>query len=121
MIENTTENRMGYYCVIPAKVLCDNELLADEKILYGHISALANKEGYCYASNDYFEKSFMGKNGKPKTKATVIHWLNHLEEKGYIKRINLFHKENPNQIIQRRIYLTDKNVPTLILEGVTNV
>lgn len=114
------EIKMGYYCVIPAMILDDNELLSDEKILYGRIAGLANKEGYCYASNDYFEKSFADKTGKPKTKATIIHWLNHLEEKGYIKRVNIYHKENPNQVIQRRIYLMDKRVPTLILEGVSN-
>jgi len=41
------EVRMGYYCVIPAMILDDNELSADEKILYGRIAGLANKEGYC--------------------------------------------------------------------------
>lgn len=114
------EVRMGYYCVIPAMILDDNELSADEKILYGRIAGLANKEGYCYASNSYFENSFKGKNGKPKDRATIIRWLNHIEEKGYIKRINIYHKENPNQIIERRIYLVDKFNPTLILEGVAD-
>lgn len=114
------ENRMGYYCVITGKILDDNELSSDEKILYGRISGLANKEGYCYATNNYFEKSFTDKNGKPKSEQTIIRWLNHLEERGYIKRVNIYHKDNPNQIIQRRIYLQDKFAPTLILDGVTN-
>ena len=111
------ENRMGYYCVIPSKILGDSELSADEKILYGQISGLANKEGFCWATNEYLATLFADKNGNPKTKRTVINWLNNLEAKNYIKRENIYHKENPNQIIERRIYIVDNFVPRMALEG----
>ena len=46
-------NRIGYFAVIPATVLFNNELKPNEKLLYALITALSNKEGYCYASNKY--------------------------------------------------------------------
>ena len=47
------ENKIGYYAVIPATILFDKELKPNEKLLYAVITALSNKEGYCYASNTY--------------------------------------------------------------------
>ena len=46
-------NRIGYFAVIPATVLFNNSLKPNEKLLYALITALSNKEGYCYASNKY--------------------------------------------------------------------
>lgn len=40
-------NRIGYFAVIPATVLFNNELKPNEKLLYALITALSNKEGYC--------------------------------------------------------------------------
>ena len=42
------ENRIGYYSVIPATVLYNKELKANEKLLYAIITSLACKEGYCF-------------------------------------------------------------------------
>ena len=47
------ESKIGYYAVIPSTVLFNEELKSNEKLLYAVITALANKEGYCYASNNY--------------------------------------------------------------------
>lgn len=43
----------GYYAIIPATVRY-SDLIPNAKLLYGEITALCNKEGYCYASNSYF-------------------------------------------------------------------
>ena len=51
-IENEV-NRIGYFAVIPATVLFNNSLKPNEKLLYALITALSNKEGYCFASNKY--------------------------------------------------------------------
>ena len=48
----------SYFAVIPANVRYDSRLSANEKLLYGEITALANKDGYCWASNAYFAELY---------------------------------------------------------------
>jgi hypothetical protein len=48
----------GYYAIIPADVRYDTKLPQGAKILYSEITALSNKNGYCWASNDYFAKLY---------------------------------------------------------------
>ena len=48
------ENKKNYYAVIPAEVRYAKNLKANEKLMYGELTALANEKGYCYASNEYF-------------------------------------------------------------------
>ncbi len=69
----------GYFAVIPAFILEDPELSASEKIIYGEISALANRFGFCFAGNRHFENAL--KIGR----ATLKRGLKKLEEKEYIK------------------------------------
>ena len=49
MKENPT-----YYAIIPANVRYDENIPLGAKLMYGEITALSNKEGYCWASNNYF-------------------------------------------------------------------
>jgi len=42
------DNKPGYYAVIPSKVRYCKELKFSERLLYGEITALLNKEGYCF-------------------------------------------------------------------------
>ena len=48
------ECTVSYYAIIPANVRYDNELTEKAKLLYGEITCLSNKEGYCFALNNYF-------------------------------------------------------------------
>lgn len=73
------EEKPNYYAVIPANVRYDNELRPNEKLLYGEISALANKTGVCYANNEYFSELYDVQVNAIST------WIKHLKEKEYIK------------------------------------
>ena len=43
----------NYYAIIPANVRYST-LKPNAKLLYGEITALSNKVGYCFANNTYF-------------------------------------------------------------------
>ena len=72
------EEKPNYYAVIPANVRYDNDLRANEKLLYGEITALAQKTGECWANNKYFSELY---EVQPNAIAT---WIRHLKEKEYI-------------------------------------
>ena len=96
-------NRIGYFAVIPATVLFNNSLKPNEKLLYALITALSNKEGYCYASNKYLGEK-LGVNPK-----TITSWLADLRKFNYIM-VDLIRNEN-KEIIQRKIYPHDVPYP----------
>ena len=94
---------IGYYSVIPATVLYNKELKANEKLLYAIITSLACKEGYCFASNKYLAEKL---NVNPKT---VSSWISDLRDKDFII-VELIRNGN-NQIIQKKIYINDTPYP----------
>jgi hypothetical protein len=87
---------LNYFAVIPANVRYDNTLPANAKLLYGEITALCNKEGYCWATNDYFAKLYHC------TKQSVSSWIAQLKERGYIL-IEFSYKEGSKEILNRYI------------------
>ena len=88
----------NYYAIIPANVRYSN-LKPNTKLLYGEITALASKEGYCFASNRYFAELY------DVTKNTISSWISDLHKAGFIK-VQII-KEG-NQVIERRIGITQK-------------
>lgn len=88
------EEKPNYYAVIPASVRYDNTLRANEKLLYGEITALAQKTGECWASNKYFSELY-----NVKTNAVAV-WIRHLKEKGHI---TIEYKYKGKEIQQRII------------------
>jgi DNA-binding transcriptional ArsR family regulator len=93
------ENNVNYYAIIPATVRYDIKLKANEKLLYGEITALSNRNGYCYAQNRYFAKLYNV------SQETVSRWLSHLQELGYIK--TEVKRNEKKEIIARNIYIID--------------
>lgn len=91
----------NYYSILTANVRYDRELKANEKLLFSEITALANKRGYCTATNNYFANLY----GKSKT--TISNWINHLKEKGYLK---VYLEKDGSQIIGRKLYPVDEPV-----------
>ena len=88
----------AYYAIIPANVRYDKRLKAMERILYGEITALANKMGYCTAKNKYFGDLY------DVHQNTAGGWINRLEKFGYIRTELIY---DGKQIIGRRIYISD--------------
>lgn len=72
------EEHQGYYVVIPTIVFEDKNLKDSSKLLYGLISTLINKNGYCYAGNEYLA------NKRKTTPQNISRLLKELEERKYI-------------------------------------
>lgn len=88
----------NYYSIIPAHVRYDKELKPMEIIMYGELTALTNKYGYSYASNNYFAELYNVH------KKTVSTWISHLKEKGYIDTVVI--RDENMTVTERRIYIT---------------
>lgn len=97
------EDNVGYYSIIPATVLYNKELKANEKLLYAIITSLACKEGYCFASNKYLAEKL---DVNPKT---ISSWISDLSKRNLII-VEVIRNEN-KQIIQRKIYINDVPYP----------
>jgi hypothetical protein len=68
----------AYYAIVPAGVRYNKSLPPAARLLYGEITALCNKEGYCWAGNSYFAKLYdVGVR-------TVQRWITALESAGHI-------------------------------------
>ena len=90
------KEKPGYYSIITAEVRYDNNLTDSEKLLFSELTALVNKKGFCWASNNYFAELY------DVTKKTISRRLKHLEDNGYIRR-ELIRNEN-KEVVKRKIY-----------------
>lgn len=97
------QDNVGYYSIIPATVLYNKELKANEKLLYAIITSLSNKEGYCFATNKYLAEKL---DVNPKT---ISSWISDLKDRNFII-VELIRNEN-KQIVQRKIYINDAPYP----------
>ena len=93
------EKQVAYYAIIPATIRYDERLKYAERLLYGEITALIGKEGYCFATNSYFANLYNVIQG------TISRWISHLSKLGYIN-VELI-KNDKKEITERRIYITD--------------
>ena len=102
------EESAGYYAVIYADVLFNNDLSDAEKILCAHISTLQKKYGYCYASNTYFAKA----TGVHKN--TVSKRINRIKSLGLLDVV-LIYKPNSKDLDRRIMKLItlpiNKDIP----------
>ena len=94
-------DKPNYYAIIPADIRYDKTLKDKAKFLYAEITALCNKDGYCFASNKYFSDLYGVR------KETISRLLNDLKNRGYIEIIIEY--DNDTKAIKRRlIYLLTK-------------
>jgi hypothetical protein len=104
-------NKPGYYGIIPAIVRYDKNLTLGARLLYCEITALCQKEGYCWATNNYFSNLY------EVSERTISRWVNQLDKYKYIK-IEIICKKNTKEIIERRLILTEKKAYTPIDKNV---
>jgi DNA-binding transcriptional regulator YhcF (GntR family) len=83
----------NYYAIIPSEVRYSS-LKPNAKLLYGEITALSNKTGYCFASNNYFAELYNV------SKNTVSRWIGDLKKLGFI---TIQIERNSNKQITKRI------------------
>lgn len=77
-----------------------------ERLLYGEITALTNRNGYCFATNKYFAELY------DVTVETISRWISHLQRLGFIK-VEII-KSDKNEIIERRIFVIDNSNSTFL-------
>jgi rubrerythrin len=87
----------GYFAIIPATVRYDKSLSPNAKLLYGEITALCKKEGYCWASNSYFADLY------GVDRSSISNWVKKLAAAGYV-RIELVYATDKPNIQMRKIY-----------------
>jgi hypothetical protein len=89
----------SYYAIIPAEVRY-SAIKPNAKLLFGELTALSNKHGYSFASNNYFAELYSV------SKNTISLWIKELIDAGFISSQLI---KDKNQIIERRIYITFKS------------
>ncbi len=101
--------RPNYYGIVTADVRYDEDLVPAAKLLYSELTCLSFKEGYTYASNNYFAALYKV------SASTVSRWIKSLADKGYIT-IEYVYKNN--ECTERHIYIA--NVRQQKTEDVSN-
>ena len=94
-------SKPNYYGVLPAQVRYDTALTNLAKLLYCEISALASKDGICFAGNKYFAKNFEA------SERTISRAICSLEDNGYVK-ITRHKKRGDYKVVKREIELMSK-------------
>jgi len=94
-------DKPSYYAIIPAEVRYNNQLSANEKLMYGEITALTQSTGECWATNAYFGEIYN------KDVRTIRRWVSHLSSLGYIN-IKLVYKPDSKEVDKRIITLGTK-------------
>ncbi len=105
------ENNPSYYAIIPANVRYSTKLKANEKLLYGEITALSQKDGRCYASNRYFAKLYQV------STVTVSGWISNLAANGFVKS-ELVYRKGSKEILKRYISILNGGIKENLNRGI---
>lgn len=93
------ERIMGpaYFAVITGPVLDDRALSDSAKLLYGRITSLADREGYCWATNEYLSQ-ITGYGVR-----TITRLVAQLEQRGHVESMTVPAAKKGGR--ERRIYI----------------
>ena len=97
----------SYFAILTADVRYDKTLKPLARLLYAEITALCNKEGYCWAGNQYFADLYEVDTN------TVSGWIGQLKTRGYIT-VQLEYKEGTKQILHRYIRINGEGIHKII-------
>lgn len=95
----------SYFIVVPSPVRLCRETPEGAKLLFGDIAGLADKHGFCYASDDYLADV------AGKTSRQVNTYLKRLEKNGHITI--------EGRYPARKIYVGEMKVPSEVLKKTT--
>ena len=90
--------QVSYYAIIPADVRYDTNVCPNAKLLYGEITALCNRRGYCWANNSYFAELYNV------SKTSISKWISQLVENGYVVS-TIQYKDGTKEILNRYLRL----------------
>jgi len=93
-IKSENERHVAYYAIIPASVRYSN-ISSSAKLMYGEITALCNKKGYCWASNQYFAELYNVSN------RSITNWISELKQ---LNAISIADGSNES----RKIYIVEQ-------------
>ncbi len=91
-------DEINYFAIIPCDVMYNKDLPANAKLLYGTITSLTHKEGYCYASNAHLAEYY------GVTPQAISKWVKLLENFGFIKIEYIY---DGNEVSMRKIYILE--------------
>jgi hypothetical protein len=97
------KEKPSYYAIIPAKVRYAKELTPNAKLLYAEITALAQKDGSCWASNKYFSDLYNV------STVTISRWVSSLVDNGFIIR-KITYKKGTKEIDKRYLQLCSEGI-----------
>lgn len=108
------KDKPNYYAIIPANVRYDEDLRDKAKLLYGEITALCNKNGYCFASNKYFADLY------GVTITTVSTLIKELVDKGYIVSV-IQYKRGTKEILNRYLKIFKEGMQNNLKDNNTSI
>ena len=108
------EDKPNYYAILPANIRYDTELRDKAKLLYGEITALCNKNGYCFASNKYFAELY------GVTTTTISTLIKELVDKGYITT-TIQYKAGTKEILNRYIKIFNGGIQKNLKDNITSI
>ena len=97
---NQTEENREYFHLIPNSVFYDDELTDKQKLIFAEIYQLAQKNGYCFASNGYIADRLKVKPVTVSRAITKLSEMNHLE--------SVFEKDEYTNVTRRKTYIKYK-------------
>lgn len=109
----------NFFAIIPANVRYDENLKPNAKLLYGELTALCNRDGFCWAGNDYFAGLYKVDN------KTISRWISQLVSGCYISieilkssgnKRKIFISNPSVNLVTKKSLPSDKKVTTLVIK-----